>query len=88
MTINDKNVDGVLGSRTQGCRMESTDESTELWRHPQIGCMLTIDLLQIAWTDRFEYVAFNLGKTRTVLIKSEASRMTKIHNWHVLLSVN
>ena len=27
-------VDGVLGSRTQGGRMEGADKSTELWRHP------------------------------------------------------
>ena len=30
----EKNVDGVLGTRTQGGRMDSVDESTELWRHP------------------------------------------------------
>ena len=24
----------MLGSRTQGGRMEGADESTELWRHP------------------------------------------------------
>ena len=34
-TINDKSVDGVLGTRTQGVRMVSGDESTELWRHPK-----------------------------------------------------
>ena len=32
-TINDKSVDGVLGTQTQGDRMVGTDESTELW-HP------------------------------------------------------
>ena len=31
--INGKSIDGVLGTRTQGGRMEGTDESTELWRH-------------------------------------------------------
>ena len=30
---NEKSVDGVLGSRTWGGRMEGADESTELWRH-------------------------------------------------------
>ena len=35
LTINDKSIDGVLGSRTQGGRMEGTDESTELWWHPK-----------------------------------------------------
>ena len=27
-------IDGVLGARTQGGRMEGSDEYTELWRHP------------------------------------------------------
>ena len=35
LTVNDKSVDGGLGSRTWGGRMESADESTELWRHPK-----------------------------------------------------
>ena len=26
----------MLGSRTQGSRMEGTDKSTELWRHPSL----------------------------------------------------
>ena len=30
-----KRVDGVLGTRTWGGRMEGSDESTELWRHPR-----------------------------------------------------
>ena len=29
-----KNVDGVHGIRTQGCRMVGADETTELWRPP------------------------------------------------------
>ena len=33
-TINDKSIDGVLGTRTQGGRIVDTDESTELLRHP------------------------------------------------------
>ena len=36
LTINEKSVDGMLGSRTRGGRMEGADESTELWRHPHI----------------------------------------------------
>ena len=35
-TINDKSIDGVLGSRTRGGMMEGADESIELWRHPLI----------------------------------------------------
>ena len=28
--------DGVLGTQTRGGRMEGADESTELWRHPNM----------------------------------------------------
>ena len=34
LKVNDKSVDGVLGTRTQGGRMIGIDESTKLWRHP------------------------------------------------------
>ena len=37
LTINDKSVDGVLGSQTWGGRMESEDEFTELWGHPSLA---------------------------------------------------
>ena len=30
-----KSVDGVLGIRTQGCRIVGADKITELWRPPQ-----------------------------------------------------
>ena len=33
LTINDKSVEGVLGTRNRGSRMEAADESTDLWRH-------------------------------------------------------
>ena len=33
-TVNDKSVDGVLGTRIWGGRMVGTDKSTEPWRHP------------------------------------------------------
>ena len=33
-TINDKSIDGVLGSQALGGMMEGADESTELCRHP------------------------------------------------------
>ena len=42
LTINDKSVDGVLGTQTRGGRMVGTDESTELWLHPftnLFGCV-------------------------------------------------
>ena len=35
-TINDKSVDGVLGTQARGGRMVSANESTELWQHPII----------------------------------------------------
>ena len=34
LTVNDKSIDGVLGTRTRGGMMEGADESTELLRHP------------------------------------------------------
>ena len=37
LTFIDKSIDGVLGTRTRGGRMEGADESTELWRHPRIA---------------------------------------------------
>ena len=40
-TMNDKSIDGKLGSRTQGCMMEDADESTELWRHPNYRCVIS-----------------------------------------------
>ena len=34
LTVNDKSIDGMLGSQTRGSRMEGADESNEIWRHP------------------------------------------------------
>ena len=34
-TINDKSLDGVVGTQTWGGRMEVSDKSTELWWHPK-----------------------------------------------------
>ena len=34
LTIIDKSIDGVLGSRTRDGRMEGAAKSTELWQHP------------------------------------------------------
>ena len=34
LTINDKSVDGVVGTRTWGGRMVGADEITELWWPP------------------------------------------------------
>ena len=36
LAINYKNIDGVLVTRTQGGRMVGVDESTGLWRHPNL----------------------------------------------------
>ena len=35
LTINDKSIDGVLGTWTWGGRMLGANESSELWWHPQ-----------------------------------------------------
>ena len=43
-TINEKSIDGVLGTWTQGGRMVGADESTELWRHPwpaNLSCLIS-----------------------------------------------
>ena len=56
LTINEKSVDGMHESQTQGGRMEGADKPTELWRHPEhpnllhrdkYHCMLTSCFL---WT--------------------------------------
>ena len=36
----EKSIDGMLGIRTRGCRMEGADETTELWRPPRINKFL------------------------------------------------
>ena len=36
LTIKIKSIDGLLESQTWGGRMEGTDKSTELWRHPNL----------------------------------------------------
>ena len=35
LTINDKSIDGVLGTKTRGSRIKGADKSTELWQHPK-----------------------------------------------------
>ena len=46
LTINGKNIDGVLETQTQGGRMVGADESTELCRHP-INCFFFVFFLPI-----------------------------------------
>ena len=36
LTINDKSVDGMLGTQTQGSKMVGADESAELSRYPDV----------------------------------------------------
>ena len=36
LAVNDKSVDGVLGTWTHGGRIEGADKSTELRRTPQV----------------------------------------------------
>ena len=47
LTINEKSVDGMLGSRTRGGSLEGADESTELRRHPNIISLRT-SIMQLA----------------------------------------
>ena len=42
LTINDKSMDGVLGSRTRGGRIVGADKSTELSWHPTKVQLITI----------------------------------------------
>ena len=35
LTINEKSIDGVLGTQTRGGRLVGTDKSTDLWRTPK-----------------------------------------------------
>ena len=46
LTINEKSVDGMLGSR--GGRMEGADESTELRRHP--NCSGVTVMVVVKWS--------------------------------------
>ena len=46
-TINDKSVDGVLGSRTQGGRMVGTDESTDMAAPHLLHCYTYLVYLNI-----------------------------------------
>ena len=43
-TINDKSVDGVLGTETQYSMMEGADKSNELWLHPMISFIFIFNL--------------------------------------------
>ena len=36
-TIHDKSVNDVLGTGTQGVRIDGVDETTELWLHPSFS---------------------------------------------------
>ena len=40
-TLVEKSVDGVLGIRTRGRRMVGADETTELWRPPLDGTLVS-----------------------------------------------
>ena len=45
LTVNDKSIDGALGTRTRGGRTEGADESTELWRNPLFRCLSFAEVL-------------------------------------------
>ena len=72
--INDKSVDGVLGSRVQGGRMEGADESTELWWHPKVSFKfgnrfknIRLDRM-ISWTKQGELEPMQSAKMNQLLI--------------------
>ena len=50
-TVNDKSIDGVLGTQTQGVKMVGADKSTELWRYPrpQVGSLPNVVGNRGAW---------------------------------------
>ena len=64
-TINDKSVDGVLGTQTQDGRMVGADKSTELWRQP-----LILRLNVFVTFKKHIYVWFITFKTRDLPIKT------------------
>ena len=60
----EKSVDGVLGIRTQGCRMVGTVESMELWRLPRFINLTywntTIDSVQFVMVFRCAKLLTNM----------------------------
>ena len=46
---NDKSIDGVLRTRTGGGGMIGAEESTELWRHPQLGKFVKLVKFCVNW---------------------------------------
>ena len=49
ISIIEKSIDGVLGIRTLGRRMVGTDETTELWRPPQMVSWLGEAYFHLDW---------------------------------------
>ena len=45
LTINDKSLDGVLGTRTWCGSMEGANKSTQLWQHPKNVLFLSSTIL-------------------------------------------
>ena len=86
VTINDKSVDGVLGTRTRGpawyLALESADESTELWWHPQRILLLYLSHTDHVFNHSFShakplshYQAFFLSLFRLVDVHSLVQRI-------------
>ena len=74
-TINDKSIDCVLGTRTQGGMMVGADKSTELWRQPdshysqfgltkQVVPQNTHQMVQYHCTADLQFVWFGFDQTR------------------------
>ena len=87
-TINEKRVDGVLGTQTWGCSMEGTDESTELWQHPRISSLF-------CWS-KITYFNNESQLAAMLLPTKETDRWSLRANWiinpscdqHVLTTLN
>ena len=61
-TINDKSVDGVLGTRTRGGRMVGADESTELWYYgTHLGTLLFVGFTYTYTAQLIARVRLNCG---------------------------
>ena len=64
----EKSVDGVLGIRTRGGRMEGANESTELQRHPD--CYLFLNRVSFLIAKFYE-----IGLGTIIILQSRASWM-------------
>ena len=65
-TINDRSIDGVLGTRTRGSMVVGADKSTELWRYPPYLDSLLRVILPKIYTSSLDILLRILIKSRKV----------------------